>query len=163
MIAIELAFFTFALLAIWWIRRQQLRSLNQQHILLRRFAEAVTAWRGKPGIPIDARQAIELLVDMPISRAVLRRYALKVLSPQVPSTLDENPFWLARTQLEPEQREAFDWLVINFLLAFTYSDWITGPLIRRMRLGGLSRQTQAEIALETVSSRVMGQAVHAAA
>ncbi len=163
MIAVEVALFAAAMLGIWWIRHQQLRSLAQQRAFLQRFAEGVAVWRGKAGIPNDARQAIETLVTMTMGKAAVRRLAILVLPRQKALKLDENPLWLARQQLTDEQREAFDWLFINFFFAFTYGDWLSGPIIRHVRFGGLSLQTQAEVALETVSSRGMGEAVHASA
>lgn len=160
MAALELAIFALLLTSIWWLRRQQLHSLEQQRILLQRLSEGVMAWRGKPGIPQNARAVIEKLVELPMNKKILRRFAQQqVLQQQAPLKLEENPFWLAKQELSDEQREAFDYLLLTAFLAFTYSDWIIGPFVRRLRVGGLSRQTQAEIALETVSSRVMGRAL----
>lgn len=163
MAALELAIFAVALTSIWWIRRQQLRSLEQQRLLLQRFAEGVAAWRAKAGIPVSARQVIETLVEIPMNKSIIRRYAHYALHRQSPIRLEENPFWLAKQELDEEQREAFDFLLLTAFLAFTYSDWVVGALLRGLRFGGLSRQTQAEIALETVSSRGMGRAAHAMA
>ena len=163
MIPIELLLFMAAMVAIWRIRDWQLRSLEQQERYLCRFAEAVTAWRSQPGIPTAAREAIEVLVGMTISKSTTRRFAILMLKRQPfdRTELDDNPFWHVRQPLDKDQREAFDWLLLTFFLAITYSDWLTGPFIRRVRFGGLSRQTQAEVAIETVFSQSMGRAAHA--
>ena len=158
----ELVLFAGALAAIWQVRRWQLRSLRTQEAFLRSFAEGITGWRSQPNIPADARRAIETIVSMPIKRIVVLRFTLSFIRKQLPPPkLDENPFWLARQQLSIEQREAFDWLLLTFFLAMTYSDWLVGPFLRRVRFGGLSRETQAEVAMETVFSRSMGHAIHA--
>lgn len=161
MIPIVFVIFTLAMAGLWWFRSLQLQNLAEQRALLELFADAVTIWRSKVGVPDDAREAIERLVEMPISRKFIRRFAFRLLQLQHPGKIEENPFWRARQQLNDEQREAFDWLIITFFTAFTYGDYLTGPIIRRARFEGLSRQTQAEIALETVFSRQMGRAVYA--
>jgi hypothetical protein len=161
-VTLELVLFAGVLAAIWQVRRWQLRSLRTQEALLKSFAEGVNGWRRQPNIPPDARQAIETIVDMPISRLVILKFTLSFIRRQLPPPrLNENPFWLARQQLSLEQREGFDWLLLTFFLAMTYSDWVAGPFLRRVRFGGLSRETQAEVALETVFSRNMGRAIHA--
>ena len=133
MAALELAIFILALAGIWWVRRQQLRSLEQQRLLLQRFADGVAAWRNKPKIPEVARQAIEALVDMPMNKTILRRYAayITLCRPQPTAKLDENPFGVAKQQLDSEILEAFNYLLIIYFLAFTYSDWLSGAVFRR--------------------------------
>jgi hypothetical protein len=152
---LELALFAVAMTAIWQVRRRQLRSLKVQEIFVRRFAEGVLAWRSKDGIPEEAKEAIEALVSLPITQKATRAFALLIIRRQLPPPrLRENPFWLARQQLSAEQREAFDWLLMTYFDAMTYSDWLTGGFIRRVRFGGLSPETPAEVAIETVFSRV---------
>lgn len=153
MLIAEITAFTAALIAIFWVRRRQVWSLQQQQFYLRRFAEGVTAWRGKIGIPQDARQAVEVLVNMPIDKRITRACARSMLQEQGDPDLTRNGFWIARSQLNDEERGAFDWLLANYFLAMTYSDWLTGWFIRRVRVSGLSRETQAEIAIETVFAR----------
>lgn len=155
MVLLELAVFTVVLFVLSWVRQRQINSLKQQETYLRRFAEGVGAWRSGNGIPPDARLAIELLVDMPLDRRIVRKLARGMLRDQRAPSLADNPFWIARSQLEGEKREAFDWLLRNFFFAMTYSDWFSGPFIRRFRVGGLSQETQTEIAIETVFSRGM--------
>jgi hypothetical protein len=159
----ELVLFAAVMAAMWQARRRQLRSLQTQEIFLLRLAEGVMGWRSRAGIPEDARQAIETLVKLPITgKKTTRHFALLIIKQQLPPPrLDQNPFWLARQQLSSEQREAFDWLLMTFFLAMTYSDWLSGGFLRRVRFGGLSRETQAEIAIETVLSRNWAAAVQA--
>jgi hypothetical protein len=153
MLAAELLAFAIVLFALFWARQRQMTSLQQQAFYLRRFAEGVSTWRGSTGIPSDARQAIEFLIDMPLDKRVTRGFARSMLQQRSSPKLEENFFWVARSQLDGEKREAFDWLLLNYFLAMTYSDWLTGPFIRQFRVIGLSRETQAEIAIETVFSR----------
>lgn len=154
---LELALFAVVMAAMWQARRRQLQSLKTQEIFLRRFAEGVMVWRSQDNIPEDAREAIEALVKLPITQKATRAFALLIIRRQLPlppPRLRENPFWLARQQLSAEQREAFDWLLMTYFDAMTYSDWLTGGFIRRVRFGGLSPETRAEVAIETVFSRV---------
>jgi hypothetical protein len=154
---LEFALFAVGMAAIWQARRRQLQSLKTQEVFLRRFAEAVMVWRSQD-IPEDARQAVEVLVKMPFSQKSTRNFALMIIRRQLPPPrLHENPFWLARQQLSDEQREAFDWLLTTYFQVMTYSDWLTGGFIRRVRFGGLSRETQAEVAIETVFPRIGGK------
>jgi hypothetical protein len=78
-----------------------------------------------------------------------------------PPSLDDNPFWRARQTLAIDQREHFDRLVTKYLTAWTYSDWFWGGFFRRARFSGLSNETRAEVALETVYSRQMSRAARA--
>lgn len=152
---LEFAFFAVAMAVMWQIWRRQLRSLQNQEIFLRRFAEGVMVWRSQDNIPEDAREAIEALVKLPITQKATRNFALLIIRRQLPAPrLRENPFWLAKQQLSAEQREGFDWLLMTYFEAMTYSDWLTGGFIRRVRFGGLSPETRAEVAIDTVFSRV---------
>lgn len=153
MIIVELIVFVAAMVALWWVREVQANALDQQEQHLRRFANGVTAWRGSPDIPADAREAIEILVDMPLDKSIPRACVLAMLQNQNAPNLENNIFWIARGQLDGEKREAFDWLLKNYFLAMTYSAWFTGGLLRHSRVEGLSLETQAEVAIETVFSR----------
>jgi hypothetical protein len=151
------------LVAIWWVRRRQLQSMKEQALCLRRFAEQITAWRERPNVPQIARDAIERVFLLPFDRRSVRGFALSILSRQyepIPS-LDDNPFWQARQKLSADQRPDFDFLIMTYFTAWTYGDWFWGGFLRRARFGGLSRETRAEVALETVFSRQMSKAIHA--
>jgi hypothetical protein len=158
MLVVEILIFAALLAGIYWIRQRELASLRMQGNYLRRFAEGISVWRGGIGIPADAREAIELLVDTPMHKSVARNLARSMMRREAEPNLENNIFWRAREQLRGEHRESFDWLLRNYFLAMTYSDWLTGPLIRRVWVNGLSKGTQAEIAIETVFSRGMRHA-----
>lgn len=153
MLASELIIFAVALGVLFWVRQQQMAALNYQAYYLKRFSEGVTTWRSKSGIPQDARQAVEVLVNLPLDKRITRTCAISMLKEQRDPDLEKNGFWVARSQLGDEQREAFDWLLKNYYFAMTYSDLLTGWFIRRVRTGGLSTETQAEVAIETVFAR----------
>lgn len=130
MLVAQLLVFSITLLALWWMREVQVNGLEQQDQHLRRFSEGVSAWRNSTGIPSDARQAVEILVDMPLDKRVTRGCALAMLErQQAPKNLENNLFWIARGQLDGEKKEAFDWLLLNYFLAMTYSDWLDTILI----------------------------------
>ncbi len=117
----ELILFAVLLLSLFRWRQWQMRYLDRQAFYLRRFAEGVTTWRSKPGIPDDARQAIEVLVNIPLDKRITRACALAMLQNQR-DPLSQNGFWIARNQLkDPQHRETFDWLLRNYFLAMTYS------------------------------------------
>lgn len=163
MAAAEILLVGALLAALWGVRRRQLQSLKEQAIHLRRFAEQIQAWRERPNIPQVARDAAEELFRFPFARKMVRKVAIWILSRKVeqPPSLNDNPFWRARETLAPDQREDLDSLLMTYLTAWTYSDWFWGGLLRRARFGGLSQETRAEVALETVYSRQMSRAARA--
>jgi hypothetical protein len=163
MAAAEILLVGALLAAIWGVRRRQLQCLKEQAIHLRRFAEQIQAWRERPNVPQLARDAVEELFRFPFERKIVRDVAFWILSRKFgqPPSLDDNPFWRARQTLAIDQREHFDRLVTTYLTAWTYSDWFWGGFLRRARFGGLSNETRAEVALETVYSRQMSRAARA--
>src|SRR5205085_339674 len=105
MLLAQLFVFMIALAAIYWFRQRQLDSLRTQELYLRRLAEGVEIWRNAVGVPADARQAVEVLVETPISQTLTRNLARSIWRYQGEPNLQNNMFWVARQQLDKEQRE----------------------------------------------------------
>lgn len=159
MIILELTIFAVAMTATWKVRRWQLRSLQTQERFLKAFAEGVAGWRASDGVPDDAKEIIDRLVQIPFTKWTIRRFTWHLLTANLPT--GESSLLKIRDQLSPEQRESFDWLLITYFLGSTYGDWLTGWFLRRVRIGGLSNQTRAEVAIDTIFSREMSHAAYA--
>jgi hypothetical protein len=150
---IELSAFTVFFAALWWHRRMQLKSIRQQREWHRVFSEAVTEFRGREDVAQEARSLVEGLVNFPVDARSVRRVALRIIFAHAhPTKDDQNKLLDTLRALPPDAREAFAHVIVAFFLTFTAGDWLFGGLLRRIRLGGLDRKTQAEVAIGTVGA-----------
>lgn len=157
----ELVLFAVLMAAMWQVRRWQLRSLQMQERFLLTFAEGLDGWRNKETVSDEAKSLIDRLARMSITKWTIRRFAWYLLTEDSQRNPEDNSFLRIRQALPVEQQEPFDWLLITFFIGATYSDWLTGWFVRRVRVGGLSNSTKAEVAVETIFSRQMGEAAYA--
>lgn len=146
--------FSVAFACIWACRRMQLRHLHQQAHYLRLLSRQVVAFRQRSDIPVGIADFVEELVRDPLDGGVIR-YAIWHASRRDHPTRNVDKEVLAFrnsvADLNGDAQAALHNIVITYIKAQSHADMIAGYIFRRVRFANLERETQAEVAVDTIA------------
>ena len=149
---IAFATFIVAFGGLWLYRRLQLSALREQTVWIHVFSEEVQKFRAGDAPP-HAKDLVERLAQLPPDPKLARRVAIRIIRERAkPGASEPGKYLETLRSLPPAEAASFASVVIAFFIAVTAGDWLLGGIVRKMRLGGLDQETQAEVAIETVAA-----------
>ena len=139
---IAFATFIVAFGGLWLYRRLQLSALREE----------VQKFRAGDAPP-HAKDLVERLAQLPPDPKLARRVAIRIIRERAkPGASEPGKYLETLRSLPPAEAASFASVVIAFFIAVTAGDWLLGGIVRKMRLGGIDQETQAEVAIETVAA-----------
>jgi hypothetical protein len=136
---------------MWLIHRWRLRHLAAQRDDLRQLSAAADEFRTTANVPEAVAVLVERMLRMPLDPRAVRRFFWHVVRTRSAGGDDPETERLGRAirSMDRAAVDAFARVIVTHMRMFAHSSPVFGALLRVLLLGGLSRNTQAEVTVET--------------